>query len=75
MFIETSQIIPGSKNIFVSFEHTDKIQFSSIIFHYHSYSILTNTSDFESNHCWVIILGVLDIFCPKNDRSSNSSTD
>ena len=42
MYIETSSNNHGSDDVFVSWERTDIIQISNLIFHYNRFSILTN---------------------------------
>ena len=42
--IETSQIISGSDNVFISFDRTDIIQITNVPFYYKRFSLLTNDS-------------------------------
>ena len=44
MFIETSSDNHGHERVFVSWERTDVIQITNIIFYYTIFSILTNNS-------------------------------
>ena len=79
MHIETFSNNLGHERVFVSFERTDIIQISNIIFYYNRFSISTNDSNKSMgrfrNHfllednTWNTRYNI-----PKNDRYSDSST-
>ena len=79
MYIETSSNNHGN-NVFISFERTDIIQISNILFYYNRFSISTNDS-LKAMGCFRIQLLFKDntwstrYNIPKSDRYSNSSTD
>ena len=78
MYIETNSNNHGI-NVFVSFERTDIIQISNLLFYYKSFSILSNDS-LESMGRFRIQLLLEDITWStrynirKNDRNSDTST-
>ena len=79
MYIETNSNNHGHERVFVSFERTDIIQISNIIFYYNRFSILTNNSKKSmgrfriqlllEDNTWSIRYNI-----PKNGPYSNSST-
>ena len=79
MYIETSSNNQGN-NVFVSFEQTDSIQITNIIFYYKRFSILTIDSKKSMGMFRVQLLIEDDTWStryniPKNDRYSDTSTD
>ena len=79
LYIETGSNNHGHEKVFVSFERTDIIQISNIIFYYNRFSILNKNSKKSmgtfriqvllENNTWSTRYNI-----PKNDRYSNSST-
>ena len=79
MYIETSSINHGHERVFVSFERTDIIQISKIIFYYNRFSILNNESKKSMGRFRIQLLLEDNTWStryniPKNDRYSDSST-
>ena len=80
MYIETSSNNHGHGRVFVSWERTDIIQISNILFSYNRFSILTNDS-LKSMGRFRMQLLLEDgtwstrYIIPKNDRYSDTSTD
>ena len=79
MYIETSSNNHGD-DVFVSWERTDIIQISKIIFYYNRFSILTNDSKKSMGRFRIELLLEDNTWStryniPKNDRYSNSSTE
>ena len=79
MYIETSSNNHGN-NVFVSFERTDLIQITNITFYYNRFSILTSDSHKSMGRFRIQLLLENDTWStryniPKNDRSSDNSTD
>ena len=79
MYIETSSNNHGHERVFVSFERTDIIQISNIIFYYNRFSILINNSKKSMGRFRIQLLLEDNTWStryniPKNDRYSDSST-
>ena len=80
MYIETSSNNHGHERMFVSFERTDILQISNIIFKYNKFSILTKVSKKSMEIFRIRLLLEYNTWStrydiPKKDRYSDSSTD
>ena len=80
MYIETSSNNHGHERVFVSWERTDIIQISNIIFYYNRFSILTKDSKTSMDRFRIQLLLEDNTWStryniPENDRYGNSSTE